>query len=238
MNPAGTALILTGGHSHPPELSIPALTEVLAGHGFDPVVTVEDVESTLSGLRHAPPDLLVVNALRWTMRHPRYDDHRAQWATALSAQDRLALSGFVRGGGSLLAMHTALVCFDDWPAWSDLIGAAWDWDRSHHPPIGAVEVRFDGHPVTDGIATFTVTDECYTDLRFRPGNQVVATVLASEGAAQPACWLREVGRGRVATSTLGHDLRSLDHPAHRALLARLLTWLTTTETDHERGPET
>ena len=56
---------------------------------------------------------------------------------------------------------------------------------------------------------------------------------------QPACWVLSDGGRRVATSTLGHDRRSLDHPGHRALLERLLRgcWLMTRWTaraDHRR----
>jgi hypothetical protein len=225
VSPPGSALLLTGGHSHPPDLSVSALTALLDDTGLEAVVT-EDLEAGLVGLAEAAPDLVVVNAGRWTMGHPRYDDYRDRWALSLSTAARDALTDWVAAGRPLLALHTALVCFDDWPEWGDLIGGAWDWEHSRHPPVGTVEVTYrPGSPLVDGLADFAVTDECYVDLSLRPGNEVVATMAAEGCDPQPACWVSRAAGRRVVTSTLGHDLRSLDHPAHRALLGRLIDWL-------------
>jgi type 1 glutamine amidotransferase len=206
-------------------MSAAALTAVLDGAGLDTVV-VEDLESGLEGLADAAPDLVVVNALRWRMGHPRYDEFRDQWAFSLSDAGRASLTDWVGAGRPLLALHSALICFDDWPGWGDLIGGAWDWDRSHHPPVGPVDVSCRrGSPLTEGLDDFTVTDECYVDLRLGPDCDVVATMTAEGCDRQPACWVRHDAGGRVAASALGHDLRSLDDPAHRALLRRLIDWL-------------
>lgn len=222
---ADSALVVTGGHSHPPEMSLPVLQELLTDAGLEPVVT-QDPEAALAGVSTTRPDLLVVNALRWTMDHSRYADHRDRWALSLSPTARRAVSDAATDGMPVLALHTALVCFDDWPGWGDLIGGSWDWARSHHPPIGAVDVRgADDHPITAGLGAFTVTDECYRDLDLRRGNQVLATASIEGADPHPVAWVREVDGTRVATSALGHDLRSLEHPAHRALLARSVAWL-------------
>jgi uncharacterized protein len=228
------ALVLTGGHSHPPEWSVPALRAVLRDAGFAEVDVDDDIERAATRLPVAPPDLLVVNALRWTMRHPRYAEHRDEWAYSPSESAREAITAAVRGGVPLLALHGALVSFDDWPEWGDLIGASWDWEASHHPPVGGVTVRCDdSHPVTAGLGTFAVDDECYSGLASRPDNRVVATAQAGGSPPEPACWLRDDRSARVATSTLGHDARSLDDPNHRRLLARLVAWLTGPRTTEE-----
>lgn len=226
MSVAGSALLLTGGHSHPPDLSLGALTDLLAGVGLAPVV-VEDPEGALAGLTDSDHDLLVVNALRWTMGHPRYAEFRDDWALSLSADARRQLAGWVGSGRPLLALHSAIVSFDDWPEWIDLIGGVWDWSCSSHPPVGPVEVAYPpGVALTADLADFTVHDECYVDLNLHPDVDVVATMTADGcGGPQPACWVLSSGGRRVATSALGHDRRSLDHPAHRALLERLVQWL-------------
>lgn len=226
MTTSRSAVFLTGGHSHPPELSAPAIEDVLGGAGFDRVDVTDDIEHGIARLGESPPDLAVVNSLRWSMPRARDAAHRDEWGFSLSDRGRQTLTDALREGVPLLAMHTALVSFDDWPGWGDLIGGSWNWDRSSHPPVGSVTVvAADDDPVTDGIGSFAVTDECYTDLDMRPGNRVVATMSAAGGPRQPACWLRETASGRVATSALGHDHRSLDDPPHRALIRRLVTWL-------------
>ncbi len=217
--------MLTGGHSHPAELSANALAAVLTDAGLRPVVET-DLEAALAGLDESDHSLMVFNALRFTMEHQRYDEFRSEWAFSLSSTGRSALTRWVRSGRPLLALHSALVSFDDWPEWGDLIGGRWDWARSHHPPLGEVEIRCDpDHPVTTGLGTFTLFDECYLDLAVGDDNTVVATAHVPGADPQPACWLRAVDESRVAVSAPGHDLRSLDRVEHRALLARLVTWL-------------
>ena len=232
MSTPPTALLLTGGHSHPAELSVGALTEIVSDAGLETVVS-EDPDGALTSLVEADPALLVVNTLRWRMGHPRYAEFREEWAFSLSVEARTALIDWVDAGGRLLALHSALVSFDDWPEWGDLIGASWDWPRSHHPPVGPVDVVYRaGSPLAEGLEDFTVTDECYVDLDLRPGNEIVATMRADGCPPQPASWLRAVGDRRSATSTLGHDRRSLDHRDHRVLLGRLIGWLLAEATPH------
>ncbi|HUW01198.1 MAG TPA: ThuA domain-containing protein [Acidimicrobiales bacterium] len=236
MTGSGTALLLTGGHSHPPEMSIEALREVTTGARLRPIVTT-DLEVALDDLGRSNPSLVVVNALRFTMPHPRYDEFRDAWAFSLSAPARRAFAEWIRRGHPVLALHSALVSFDDWDEWGDLIGGRWDWNASHHPPVGPVEVHCDPtHPVTRGLGDFTVTDESYVDLDVRDGNTLVATSATTSGGPQPACWLREVDGSRVAVSALGHDTESLDQPTHRALLARLVDWLLDDRPDAEEAP--
>jgi len=35
----------------------------------------------------------------------------------------------IEGGGGLLALHTAVICFDDWAGWKALLGGQWRWGR-------------------------------------------------------------------------------------------------------------
>ncbi|MEL7210646.1 MAG: ThuA domain-containing protein, partial [Actinomycetota bacterium] len=229
------ALVVTGGHSHPSEDSVPSLEAVLGATGFDLQVS-EDPEAAFVGLAAAPPDLLVVNALRFTMADERYAELRERWALSLGPEARDAVVGYVEGGGRLLGLHTALVSFDDWDGWGDLLGGSWDWGRSSHGPLGEVEVTVaDTHPVLRGVRSFTVTDECYAHLALRAGNVELATMVQDGVETQPASWIRRAGSGRVAVSALGHDRRSLDHPEHRRLLVGLVEWLDAHATDRAGG---
>lgn len=219
-------LILTGGIGHPFADAAPALDAVLAGAGIVSTVT-EDIEGGLEELDRGGFDLVTVYALRWRMLgSEKYAPHRDAWAFSLSPDGRDRLTRFVTGGGGLLGLHTALVCFDDWPGWADLLGARWVWGRSGHPPLGPVTLRPTGtpHPITDGLPEFTVTDEAYRDLDLAPDVVPLATVEAGEGGAWPALWAREVGRGRAVTDSIGHDRATLEHPVHQQILARAALW--------------
>ncbi|MEU8250325.1 ThuA domain-containing protein [Nonomuraea sp. NPDC048916] len=222
-----SALILSGGVAHDFPASTATLADVLGEAGFEVTVTT-DVEGACLGLAGdaRPPALLVLNMLRWTMRVERYAHLRDEWSISLGQPARQALSGHVRRGGGLLAMHGASICFDDWPGWRDLLGGVWRWDRSSHPPLGGpvrVTVATGSHPIVDGIGDFDVVDEVYGFLDRTPD---VRGLMSSPhgGADHPLLWAREVGAGRVVYDALGHDGRSYDAPEHRLIVQRSAAW--------------
>jgi uncharacterized protein len=215
------AIVLSGGpagSSH----DFPATTARLSGLLEDAGARVEvhrDVDDAFAALPGAA--LLVVNALLWTMREPeRY--RGGPEAVSPSEESRAALAAHLDAGGGLLAMHTAVICFDDWPGWADAVGARWVWGRSHHPPLGPpVDVRVDHpHPVTDGVGGFRLVDEVYSDVDMAPD---VVPLLTAQG--QPMLWAREHGGGRVVYDALGHHPPSYDVPEHREILRRAIGWI-------------
>ena len=118
--PVTRAVIVSGGVAHDFPATSAELVGVLAEAGLRATVE-EDVEAVLTGLGYgADRPLVVVNLLRWTMQVERYAHLRDEWSISLSADAREALTGHVREGGGLLALHGASICFDDWPGWRDL----------------------------------------------------------------------------------------------------------------------
>lgn len=214
------AIVLTGG---PTGHDFPATTACLSGllTGAGATVEVHDVvDDAFAALAGA--DLLVVNAIRWTMREPeRYRAQAPADAASPSEASRAALATHLAGGGGLLGIHTAVLCFDDWPGWADALGGAWVWGTSHHPPIGPdVDVHVEGtHPLTDGVDGFHLVDEVYSDLRVA---RDVTPLLTADG--QPVLWAREHGGGRVVYDALGHHPPSYDVPEHREILRRAIAW--------------
>ena len=203
------ALALCGGPGHPPEETIPTIEAL-----FDHADVHTDPERGLATLDGGAHDALVVSALAFTMSDARYDDVRAGHAFSLSASGRAAVERWLAAGRPLLALHAAVISFDDWPAWARILGARWAWGRSHHPPLAPMTVE------TASGDRFEVVDECYSDLDVTGGRAVMA---ASDG--QPVLWRRTLGGARVVVDVLGHDARSLAHPAHRALLAEQIQWM-------------
>jgi type 1 glutamine amidotransferase len=221
-----TAVIVSGGVAHDFPATSAELVRVLGEAGVAATVT-DDVEAALIGLRRSRArPLLVLNLLRWTMQVERYAHLRDEWSISLSADAREALTGHVREGGGLLALHGASICFDDWPQWRDLLGGVWRWETSSHPPLsGPVDVRVvpDGHPVVAGVPDFRITDEVYG---FLDRTEDVTGLLFSQhgGAEHPLLWARGVGRGRVVYDALGHHVPSYQVPEHRLIVRRAALW--------------
>ena len=148
--------------------------------------------------------LLVVNALRWTMTGDgtpqRYRERAGTEDASPSRAAREALTAHLASGG-VLGMHTAALCFDDWTGWADTLGGAWEWGRSHHPPVGPeIGVRIAArHPLVEGLDDFSLFDEVYGDLRTRPDVEGLLDAVqpGTDGPALPLLWAREHGGGHL-----------------------------------------
>jgi type 1 glutamine amidotransferase len=223
------AVVLSGGLTHDFPATSACLAELLELQGLAPEI-YDDVEAALPALPGAA--LLVVNALRWTMTGPgtpdRYREQAAAEGVSPSATARAALAQHLRAGGGVLGMHTAAICFDDWPEWGQTLGGRWVWGISNHPPLGPpVRVRVTAaHPLVDGIDDFTIVDEVYGDLaRCRDVSGLLAAPQpGGSKPAQPLLWAREYGGGRVVYDSLGHHPASYDVPQHREILRRAICW--------------
>lgn len=217
--------ILTGGHTHSFAVAAPALARLLAEQGIDSAIDF-DIDAGLRALDREQPELLTVYALRWTMSgSEKYAPHRAQWSYSLPEQGRAAIEAHLARGGGLVALHTAVICFDDWPQWNRILGGSWRWGQSSHPPVGEVEAHpaDPNDPLMSGLSSFVITDEVYGDLDLAPTTQPILLARADE-RWQPACWKHACGQGRVVVDTLGHDSRAFTHPVHRRIVARGALW--------------
>ncbi|MFC6084409.1 ThuA domain-containing protein [Sphaerisporangium aureirubrum] len=213
-----TNLILSGGVAHDFPVTSAALAEVMAEVGVESTVT-EDIAGALRD--HPAVDLITVNALRCCMDGGWSASQEGGAAFRLPPVARAALLAHVERGGGLLAMHSAAICFDDWPHWRRMLGAAWRWGTSHHPPCGPADIHLRGdHPIVSGLADFTLTDEVYSDLSVVPG---VVPLASSKG--EPLVWAQQLYRGRLVYDALGHDARSYESPGHRALIHSATLWL-------------
>ncbi len=223
-----TNVIISGGIFHPFDESSEALASLLREVGIESDI-VGDVDAGIGLLSDRKADMVTINALRWgMMTADKYEPYRAEWAYRMPRSSRDKLTAFVSSGGALLGMHTASICFDDWPEWGELLGGCWQWGTSHHPPVGPVSARPTGyaHAVTKDIQPFELNDEIYHDLALEADVEplLVGTCEACEGS-QPICWARSFGNGRVVYDALGHDAASIEHPQHRKLLVQAAMWL-------------
>jgi type 1 glutamine amidotransferase len=220
-------VILTGGIFHPFDATSEHLAKSFDALGIRSSIH-GDMEEGLAVLRDERPGLLTVNALRWRMSLEKYDPYRDEWAFELSSEGQLAIRDHVARGGGLLGLHTASICFDAWPDWGDILGAAWSWGESYHPPLASVRVlpTDRAHPITHGLSAFEVADEVYTGLDLRQDVEGLLAAEPGDGApAQPLLWARSYGRGRVVYDALGHDVASMNEPTHRRILERAALWL-------------
>jgi type 1 glutamine amidotransferase len=140
----------------------------------------------------------------------------------LYGADFTALIEYVHRGSALAAVHGATIYGDD-SEYTALLGAAF----ARHPEQMDIHIEFTDkdHPVTQGLAPFTVHDELYLYREPPKDVHVLAeTKSYEEAGAVPVCWVREPGEGRVFYLSLGHDLQSLGNPNWQLLFQRGVSW--------------
>lgn len=222
-------VVLAGGSPHAHDFAATgAELAVLAadtGHAVTLTADPDEAAEMLSQNVAA----LIFDGLWWRMLGDAYDQWRDRYGYSPSAATRAALIAYVHDGGGLLALHTAPINFDDWPAWGDVVGGAWQWGVSSHPAPRTSPVRIVAdHPIVAGIdSPFTITDEIYGDLAVRDDVEVLAVGNRHDGDAdQPVVWTHHYGAGRVVYDALGHDALSIRHPDHARLITQALAWVT------------
>ena len=220
-------LILTGGIRHDFADNTEAVVALLLEVGIESVAS-EDIDAGILSLAREAFDLVTVMALRWPMAgDAKYAPYRTRWGYHMPEESRWTLQHYVDGGGGLFGLHTACLCFDDWDEWRQLLGGAWSWGRSFHPPRGPVMVEPTAarHALTRGLPEFSVEDEVFSALSLAEGVEPLMTARPAGGAdGQPVVWARRYGAGRVAYDALGHDRSSLETESHRRLVQRCALW--------------
>ena len=223
-------VLLAGGspHSHDFGTSGAALRDVLGEDGHE-VQWVRHPDDLVDALANDTVDALVVAALWWQMLGEAYAPWRDEFSFTTTTAVRELIDTFVANGGGLLAVHTAPVCFDDWPEWGDIVGGAWQWDISWHPPQGEVHADIiAAHPVVEGLpAQIELVDEVYGGLRL--ADTITPLAVATRGAddePQPVVWAHHYGEGRVVYDGFGHDAASMANPHNATILRQGLRWVT------------
>ncbi len=221
-------LIVAGGadYAHDFPDTGAAVAAILADAGHDIVARVAHPDEIAPALEATRPDGVVTHMLWWRMLAERYAVWRGEWAYETSDALRTALPAFVAAGGGLVALHTSIISFDDWPGWGDVLGGRWVWEQSFHPPLGPVTVRVTGgdHEITASIGDFATDDEVYARMECHPGIEVLAVGSHPDGSEHPVLWTWRYGAGRAVHLGLGHDRAALGHPATTALMVRSVAW--------------
>jgi type 1 glutamine amidotransferase len=131
------------------------------------------------------------------------------------------LTAWVRGGGGLLAAHSATTSARASLALRVLFGGMF----VEHPPQSTFTVypMYREHPITAGIEAFAVHDEFYMQLH--EADVDVHMVGLDRGLAYPVVWTRGEGQGRVAHIALGHSEKVWALELYQRLMLQAIDWL-------------
>jgi type 1 glutamine amidotransferase len=202
-------LVLCGDAWHPPQIVRKGLS-ALAGTEFT-FDWIEDARLWTPAVMAAYPLVILAKSDNVSATD------KASWMTD---PVQAAFSAYVQQGNGLLAIHSGTAEYDQKPVIRGLLGGVF----LHHPEQCPVTIspRPD-HPLFTGIAPFTLKDEHYFMALDDPQTDVFMTTQSVNGE-QPGAWRREVGRGRVAVLTPGHNLDVWLHRSYQSILSNTLRW--------------
>ncbi|MEW6158575.1 MAG: family 16 glycoside hydrolase [Verrucomicrobiota bacterium] len=209
---------------------------ITGGHGFDREpffkLFVENPDITFSEARHGKEnasayereDLLDQQVV------VLYDMPR-QITEAQKARFRAL---FDKGIG-VLVLHHALVSFQDWPDYENIIGGRYP-ENAAQPGRITAEVGYEhdvevpiviaarDHPVTAGLNDFVLHDEIYWGYRVRPDvTPLLTTSLPKSG--KPLAWARTEGNSRLVYIQPGHGPQAFSDSNYRRLIAQSIRWV-------------
>jgi type 1 glutamine amidotransferase len=214
--PGKRILIILGGTYHDFDGFAEAMTPVLEGTGHS-VAATYNLDDLLS-LSEGGFDLVLSYTSFSRHREGRDDSH----PESLTAGQTEALVEWVRGGGGMLAVHSATVSGAPNADLTALLGGRF----VEHPPRFAFPVvpMHREHPITHNVETFCVHDELY--IQEVAASVSVHMVALDRGVAHPMVWTRCEGRGRVAHVAMGHSEEVWAMEPYRRLILQSIDWAT------------
>src|SRR6266478_1289422 len=143
---------------------------------------------------------------------------------------------FVQSGRPILAFHSGILSYDDWPEYGQLLGYRWEQGITDHTLYAEWKVKTRlSHSIVRNVPDYQLIDELYYNVQVEAGMNQKMHVYAEFGPEQtrPAKFPmvitgvggRIAGAGKTAYLANGHSLKTFECSALRPLWINTLTWL-------------
>jgi hypothetical protein len=158
---------------------------------------------------------------------PSIDGQPSMW---MRPEQGKAVKEFVKSGGAALFYHNVSHVSLSNSDFRDVEGAAY----AGHPAVRPFHVRITdrGHPITNGVGDFLVTDEQHyvtydkdPKFVFMRSENAEGLDFDGKGSSCEAGWAYEYGRGRVCFLAPGHMISVLWNPEYVKLQKNAARWL-------------
>lgn len=198
------------------------LAVITGSHAFEvpPFVqlfrSLEGVDAYIQDLDNYCHDL--AHAREWYDAVLFYNMHSEPTPSCREIADRLEY-----GRRGIVVLHHGMLAFMGWPLWSGVVGIG---DRHFRYKAGEtvnVEIADPSHPITRGLAPWSMVDEVYKMHEPGPGCHVLLTTEHPD-SLHALAWTRMVGQARVFVLASGHGAETYANPSFREVLRRGILW--------------
>lgn len=212
-------LVITGGHGY----KEPEFNQMLASLGSDIEYRIEELPAAYEMFRPENRD--------------KYDVlvFYHMWQT-ISDEQAHDFSECIREGKPVVALHHSICAFDDWPEYWNIIGGKYfhkvtTFKGKEYQPCSYIhDLHFNvriadtKHPVTKGVADFSIFDETYKGYYVEEG--VTPLLLTDEPSSTPLIgWTKKYGKAKIVVLQSGHDAPTFADSNFRTLLRQAIKWV-------------
>lgn len=141
-----------------------------------------------------------------------------------SGDPKAAIERLVDQGQGIVVMHHALLAWEKWEFWNQLIG--YD-NRNFKYKEGLqleIQVADKSQSITQGLNDFAIVDEGYVLHGEYDGQGTVLLTTDHDDAMAQVAWARQHGKSRVFCMALGHDNLAWSNAGFRDILRRGIAW--------------
>jgi len=145
----------------------------------------------------------------------------------MSSEQQEGILRFLKSGKGIMALHAAIINFDTWPEYREILGGYWKWEDSSHGPYQSgyeMYIVNQHHPITRGVGDFEIYDELYHTLHITKLIHLLVMTLWEE-RIQPIVWTTKYVSARIYYNALGHGVESFQCEEFQQLLLKGALWV-------------
>lgn len=154
------------------------------------------------------------------------------WKT-ITEEEQVGYYKLLMSGVGLVFMHHALVSYQDWPQFIDIIGGKYKKERFKGDTSNLSDFKHDiwmhvnvnqNHPITSGLSDFNIFDEGYINIDVIPS--VMSILTTDNQYSDPVIgWTHNVMNSRVVYLMPGHDKNGLTNPDYLQIIVNAISWV-------------
>ncbi len=156
----------------------------------------------------------------YLMMLPGPSDEGLPW---YAGKPRTALAHLGTTKQGIVVLHHAILAYREWPVWGEITGLAERSFGYHMNETVTSHIVDPSHPITQGLADWTMIDETYTTPEPGEGSHLLITY-DHPRSMKSIAWTRQYGNARVFCYQAGHDNQTWVDANFRLVLQRGILW--------------
>jgi uncharacterized protein len=138
----------------------------------------------------------------------------------------------LQNGTGMVFIHHALVSYQNWPEFTDIIGGKYQLHRLEGDTVNLSDFKHDiemhvltnaDHPITSDIDDFDIFDEGYINIQVLPSVTVLLTT-EHEYSDSTLGWAHQVKNSRVVYLLPGHAQTGLHNTSYKKIILNSIRW--------------